>query len=361
MKNLKILFFGLLLVLFYSCSKDEITESETISVTQTNPFGILMNEADDQNLPINTKIDLLKNTFKVPYTRVSIAIPNWSGTLVSFEQYSNAGLKILLNVSSKITSESEPPGPFITDMVYYSQKLNEILNKYKPEVLVVENEETNEGYYTGTAQEYINLLTVAIDVAHQKGVKVTNGGFPTRMATLLCWDYYNSTGQISKANSYALRAFPSSISGDIQGYINSNINAQQQLAKGKTLLNTYKNMNLDYINFHWYEIVSQREISAQSPELPNINTADMTAFEETVTFFKSFSGKQPITNEIGQINKKGGIVTDVLNKCFDLKLPYVVWYSGDGGVGKATALHNGDGTLRENGTSFKSFIDNKFK
>lgn len=346
-------------LIFQSCKKDD---NPTTPITQvTNPFGVLVNQADGQDLTIAQKINLLKNEFKVPFTRVSIAIPNWTGTLVSYEQYSNVGLKILLNVSSKITSESEPPGPFITDTVFYRQKLTEILDKYKPEVLVVENEETNEGYYTGTAQDYLNLLTVAIDVAHKRGIKVTTGGFPTRMATLLCWDNYYSTGQTAKANSYALRAFPSAVSGDLAAYVNNNVGVQQQLAKGKTLINAYKTLQLDYVNFHWYEIVSQREVNAQTPDLPNINTADMSAFEETFNYLKSFTGKQPITNEIGQNNKKGGIVTDVLTKCNNLKIPYVVWYSGDGGPGRATALYNGDGTLRENGLSFKAFISTTFK
>lgn len=353
-----ILFNIIFLFLFASCSKESMTEPTL--TTNPNIFGILVNEADNQSISTSTKIDLLKNTFKVPYTRIGIAIPNWTGTSLSFEQFSNAGLKILLNVSSKVTNETTPPGPFITDTVYYRQVLTEILNKYRPEVLVVENEETNEGYYTGSAQEYLNLLTVAIDVAHKKGIKVSNGGFPTRMATLLCWDYYNSTGQSSKASSYALRAFPSSVSGNLQAYINSDVQAQQQLAKGKILLNAYNTLQIDYINFHWYEIVSQREVNAQTVDLPNINTADMTAFEETVNFFKTSTGKQPITNEIGQNNKKGGIVTDVLTKCYDLKLPYVIWYSGDGGLGKATALYNGDASLRENGTAFKNFISTKY-
>ena len=108
-------------------------------------------------------------------------------------------LKVLLNITSKVTSFTEPAGPYITDTVLYRQKLTELLNIYKPEVLVIENEEANSSYYTGTAQEYINLLNIAIAECKKRNIKVTNGGFTARMSKLLVWDYYISIGQNTKA------------------------------------------------------------------------------------------------------------------------------------------------------------------
>lgn len=68
-----------------------------------------------------------------------------------------------------------------------------------------------------------------------------------------------------------------------------------------------------------------------------------------------------ITNEIGQFNNKGTLVTDILQKCYDLNLPYVIWYSGDGAdFGNAKALYNGSGVLRESGVAFKNFISTKY-
>ena len=180
------------------------------------------------------------------------------------------------------------------------------------------------------------------------------------MSTLLCWDYYQSSGQTAKAADYALRAFPASISGNLPAYINGSSFAQQQLAKGKVFLEAYKNIPMDFINFHWYELVTQCETNAQTPNLPTLAHVDMKAFEETVTFFKTATGKTVITNEIGQINKVGTLLTDVVQKCYDLKIPYVIWYSGDGGIGKATALYDANGLLRDNGTAFQTFIKSKY-
>ncbi|MBS0645221.1 MAG: hypothetical protein JSR97_01335 [Verrucomicrobia bacterium] len=356
--KLKYFIYSTLLVGLLSCNKENSVDP--LPTKPTNTFGVLVNDADGVNFSISQKVTFVKDVFKVPYTRVSIAIPNWTGTSAIFEAFNNAGIKVFLNVSSKVTNETTPPGPFITDLVLYRTKLIEILDKYKPEVLVVENEETNEQYYTSPPQDYINILTIAIDEGHKRNIKVTNGGIPLRTSTLLCWDNYQSTGQTAAAANYALRAFPSSISANMPAFMASNVQAQQMLSKAKTLMNAYKTLQLDFVNFHWYELVTQREIAAQTSDLPTLAHVDMKAFEETYNYYKSFTGKQPITNEIGQINKVGSLLTDIVTKCYDLKIPYVIWYSGDGGAGKATALYDGSGTLRDNGNAFKTFISSKY-
>jgi hypothetical protein len=359
MRILCISFFIVCITLILQgCKKND--NSATPVAQSANPFGVLVNQADSQTLSVNQRIDLLKNQFKVPYTRVSIPIPNWTGTLTSFEEFSGAGLKILLNVSSKVTSASVPAGPYIVDTAFYRQKLVEILNKYIPEVLVVENEEANSSYYTGTAQEYLTLLEIAIDEAKKRNLKVTNGGFTARMSKLLTWDYYQSTGQTAKALSYAQRVFPDAVANDVAGYLAANNQVNTVFQKAKALVNAYKNNQMSFVNFHWYEPAKEGDLPTAN--LPNINSADMTAFEETVTFLKTFTNKPVITNEVGQLNTKGGLTTDVLQKCYDLKLPYVVWYSGDGqNYGEAKALYDGTSTLRESGIAFKNFISTKVK
>jgi hypothetical protein len=37
-------------------------------------------------------------------------------------------------------------------------------------------------------------------------------------------------------------------------------------------------------------------------------------------------------------------------------MDYAIWYSADSGDGKAVALQNADGSLRENGLAFRDFI-----
>ena len=355
--NYKSILFSILTSLFFiSCSKDKIEEP----ATNTNPniFGILANQSEGQQLSTNLKIDLLINQFKVPYTRHQIVLTNFNGSIPT---YVNSGLKVLLNVTSKITNAIEPSGSYITNLVLYRQKLTELLNTYKPEVLVVENEEANATYYTGTAQEYLNLLNIAIEECKTRNIKVTNGGFTARMSKLLVWDYYNSTGQTTKANEYAQKVFPDTLLNTVgvAGYLASNGSLNQTFQKAKELLNAYKTNQMTYVNIHWYEPAKEGDFPTANIE--NIDHSDMKGFQETIEVFRLITNKPVITNEIGQFNNKGTLVTDILQKCYDLNLPYVIWYSGDGAdFGNAKALYNGSGVLRESGVAFKNFISTKY-
>jgi hypothetical protein len=229
----------------------------------------------DNNFQQIKKNDLLKNQFKVPYTRHQIVLTNFNGTIATYDSYVNNGLKVLLNVTSKVTSFTEPEGPYITDLVLYRQKLTELLNVYKPEVLVVENEEANSSYYTGTAQEYINLLNIAIEECKTRNIKVTNGGFTARMSKLLVWDYYTTTGQISKATEYAQKVFPDTLINTVgvANYIATNAQVRTTFEKAKLLLNEYKVNKMTYLNIHWYE--PAKEGDYPTPNIDNITNSDM--------------------------------------------------------------------------------------
>lgn len=358
MRKLKIA-LTIFIIALISCKKDNNTvppppESE-------NTFGVLVNSAEGQQIPIASRINLLKNEFKVPFTRQQMVLTAFNGSNPTYDSYINNGLKVLLNVVSKITSFSEPPGPYITDTAFYRQKLNELLAVYTPVVLVIENEEANSHYYTGTAQEYLNLLNIAIDECKKRNIKVTNGGFSARMSKLLIWDYYNSTGQTAKANAYGRKVFPDTLMNTVgvAGYLATNSLVNQTFQKAKQLLAAYKTNTMTYLNIHWYE--PAKEGDAPSANLANIDHSDMSAFQETVEVFRTITNKPVITNEIGQFNTKGTLTTDVLQKCYDLKLPYTIWYSGDGAdYGDARALYNGNGVLRETGTAFKTFMEIKY-
>ena len=133
----------------------------------------------------------------------------------------------------------------------------------------------------------------------------------------------------------------------------------ESIEKAKLLLNEYKVNKMTYLNIHWYE--PAKEGDYPTPNIDNITNSDMKGFQETVEVLKQICNKPVITNEIGQFNTKGTLTTDILQKCYDLNLPYVIWYSGDGPkIGDAKALYNGSGILRESGTAFKNFIITKY-
>jgi hypothetical protein len=77
---------------------------QPVSTPNPNIFGVLINQSEGQQLSTNQKIDLLKNQFKVPYTRHQQVLTNFNGSIATYDSYISNGLKVLLNVTSKATN-----------------------------------------------------------------------------------------------------------------------------------------------------------------------------------------------------------------------------------------------------------------
>src|SRR5690349_17257853 len=124
-----------------------------------NPFGVLVN-ASGGPVNIQQKIAIAKD-LGVPYVRNAIIMDTWSGSDKAYEAYEKAGFKIICNVNYGRVQKGGQRGsvPFPTDMTAYKKTLHAILDKYKPEVVVIENEELIPKYHSGSMQDYITELT----------------------------------------------------------------------------------------------------------------------------------------------------------------------------------------------------------
>jgi hypothetical protein len=222
------------------------------------------------------------------------------------------------------------------------QTLGQIVDKYKPEVLVIENEENSAAlFYSGTTSQYLQELKAGCEVAHQKGIKCTNGGLVSSLVVALVADSYKQAGDPNKADEYLSRT----LIGAKQAMI-SQINSakgREQLTKGKELLAGYKSAGADFTNFHWY-------------------VADTKALGEAVTYLRSASGLPIMTNEVGQqANTDPNQVTSVMQEIKALGLPYALWFSMDTNPPDgARALNETNGTLRPNGQAYADFIKSNY-
>ncbi len=63
-----------------------------------------------------------------------------------------------------------------------------------------------------------------------------------------------------------------------------------------------------------------------------------------------------MTNEFGVLDPSPDLVRGLLKAAKDANLSYAIFYSADGGEGKAVALQNAGGDLRDNGNAFKDFM-----
>ena len=126
-----------------------------------------------------------------------------------------------------------------------------------------------------------------------------------------------------------------------------------------------KILDLDYVNFHWYEPVLERVSGAKKfakNNNPNSDQVDLKALTEAVDYLKRVTGKPVITNEIGQLTPSPAMLTTMLEKLRELQLPIVIWYSGDHTeVGKSVSLHDAStGDLKDNGQAFATFIKTNY-
>lgn len=326
-----------------------------VADTSNNPvrFGVMVAKTEGKIIPPSQQVKVAK-ALGVNYIRARIDIEGWAGSNDACDTYAAAGLKILLNINYGIprtaTGEKDPI-PFPTDMVAYSKAVNSILDKYKPEVVVIENEEDNPNYHAGSADDYINELKTGIQIAHAKGLKVTNGGITVREVCLIIYDDYMQHGQQQKAKDFAARVFPDALLQRLNNLHNPQI--ARQVEFGRKIIAAYKTLDLDYVNFHWYEPVRGRGKMGNDV---NDTTLDESIFTSVVNYLKTVTGKPVLTNEFGVFNTSPALVKGILKAAYDAKLSYAIFYSADGGVGKAVALQNAIGELRQNGIAFKDFI-----
>ncbi len=334
------------------------TTKTSSSTTLKHPFGALVNPADDVQPTTARRLSVLQ-ALGASCVRDAILTTSWTGSSDRYDAFQTNNVKVVLNINTQQTGETVAAMPYTTDLAGYRTTVTAILNKYQPEMVVIENEEENDKYHVVEPDKYVALLRTAIEVAKPKKIKITNGGITARVATLLAWDDYYQRGLRTEAADFARRSMPSAIAADLPD-MKKYPSLRKNLDQAKQLVAAYKTLDMDAVNFHWYEPIAQRENMAQTPDLPALTTVDTKALGEVIDYFARATGKPVVTNEIGTINRSSNIVQQVMQKTLDAKMSYVLWYSGDGGLGDAVALHNGDGSLRVAGTGFRDFIKMKF-
>jgi len=232
---------------------------------------------------------------------------------------------------------SGTPMKFFTDLTQYAKDLTSMLALYttnKPAVAVIENEESNSLYYSGSAQEYINQLSTAVTVMHANGIKVTNGGIGTANGGLsyLIYQDFVRQGKTDSAQHF-------------KDLTKVSLQYPPTIAKAAvvdSLLQAYTQMDLDYVNFHW---------KGTSP--------DAYALSCVINYLKKRTSKPVISNELGQFDTDPNTLLTMMQQCTNNQFPYVIWYSPDEKAGdKDMPLQHSTGQLTPNGVSYKNYILN---
>ena len=309
---------------FTSTATPTLEPTDTEIPAPANPFGLMLQAP---GMSIGERITMVQELGAIYFRPNSVFLDRWDGSCEECTSAEDAGLIVILTIRANggPLNPTDPP----TDLEVYRQTLEEILSQNSPLILVVENEENSATFYSGDPNQYAEELEYACQISHIHAIPCTNGGMVSKLVALLVWNNYLEEGNTIAADSFRERVF----TPEEQDQLNS-AQVQTQITKGKKLLDVYRDGQNDFVNIHWY--------------IP-----DTLAFSEAVEFVNRKTGKQVITNEIGQQDLLPETVTGLMESVIRLEIPYAIWFSIDGP--KAYALINDDGTLRPGGIAFREF------
>jgi hypothetical protein len=265
----------------------------------------------------------------------------------AFALFQREGIAAVPTVRShpqKNAAGDNPAHPPATapELATYRIQLAQLLDSVPhPPLLMVENEEVSTKFFAGTMAQYAQELEAAVQVAHARGIPVTNGGLTDQPVKLLVWKDYEDRGLTELAYDFAGRAFASQPAivralraQPFTGLPNAGLQAAWDRAE--ELVPLLRHSRMDYVDFHWY-------------------TDDEQVLAEVVDYLQRTTRKPVVTTEIGQHNTTPSVVSGHLGTLVsELRLPFVIWFDADGIP--AYGLHESIGQLRPNGTVFKAFV-----
>jgi hypothetical protein len=301
-----------------------------------NPFGVALG---GEGLPVQQRIDLARE-LGVPFFRPwVVTVAGWNGQSEEIDAIQAAGFKLLLTVRNggAVGPPAVPSSP-PADLNAYRKTLSGILDKYPAELLLVEDQEDSPDRWSGTPEQYGAELQAAGDVAHARGVKCANGGLSSSLVVAMTWDRYREQGREAEAEDFMRRAATPE-QREMLATDQGRARLEYSINQGKRFLAQYARAGIDFVNFHWY-------------------VPDAAALGEAVAFLKEATGLQPVTGEMGQYDTSPEAVSSLLPAVLELGLPYAAWFSVD--HGQARALQNPDGTWRDNGRAFLTFMQDTY-
>lgn len=297
--------------------------SPTHAPAGTNPFGVML---ASELVRRPGGMEVARSLGAVSYRPAAIFLDRWEGRCPECDAALRAGLALVLTVRASGPGPTAPP----RDLAAYRRALGDVLDRYRPSVLVVENEENSALFYTGTPAEYAAQLGAACAVAHERGVPCTNGGLVSSLVALLVYDDARRAGDAARAERIARTAFTPALRAQF-----GSAKAKDQIAKGEALLSGYRAAGADFVNFHWY-------------------IADPPTLGDAVALLRARTGLPVITNEVGQTTDDPDDTTTIMRALVEVGIPIAVWFGLDGP--KARGLVERDGTLRPTGEAFRRFV-----
>lgn len=311
-------------------------------------YGVCFADEHD----IDTKIYIAK-LLGAKGIRMTIALDNYSGKSTAFEKIEEAGFGVYLNVYNHSLNDANGtriPQPFPSgDQLYaYQKKVGALLDKYRPKILFVENEELVGLFHSGEISGYVDQLKVTITEAHMRGIQVSNGGLTNPFITILAYRSLLDQGRMDDAKLLLNTAMDTRIQKACT-YPGSNADIESKTADAAYLVQMYSSWGIDFVNFHWYEYL-------KSYKRTDDGQSTTGAMKLVVEYLQAATGKKVICNEMGQHNDNASLTANMLQDVKDCNLKLMIWFSATSRNGATFPLNDGM-KLNACGNAFKDFAN----
>jgi hypothetical protein len=234
-----------------------------------------------------------------------------------------AGLQQILNIHNAVEPDYGPPGPssFPKNLADYKARIARAIDDVRPVLVVVENEASYSGHFSGTVDQYGQMLAAAIEVGRSKGVPVATDGTISR--TVVSWVY---TGLTNEGKTAEADAFWALAAEDGQ--------PKPKPSRSNAWLSAYAAAGPDYINIHFY-------------------WSEPTSLLTARDYLERTLGHPVITGEWGIRSEDPVLMTRLMDALS--QRDYAQLWSKDTGEG-TQSLFEPNGTIRPIGEAFRDYI-----
>jgi hypothetical protein len=263
---------------------------------------------------------------------------------------SAAGLKLVLVVrNSTAGDKASTPA---TEQAAFQQKIRDVLDRYKPEIVVVENEPEDKNSFAGTPEEYGAEVKAACDVAHSAKLKCTDGALGSANMAGVVIDELWKTDKLEASDfGIATEIVRAKSPGTTFSVLGRTMGGQQnmqetiekstasylekhraEIDRSRAFLLAGASAGTDFANFHWYELKPE-EVSTVLDILGRLN-------------------KRPqMTNEVGQTEERAFETGEKIRILLEAGVRPVIWAGMDGK--DKVGLVDKKGNLRPTGKAFQ--------
>jgi hypothetical protein len=307
-------------------------------VTSGVAFGVYMAGTLSAN-----DIITFSNKLGVKTVRLGINMDQWAGKNATFQVLKQAGFDLILNVNFKTIRDEEgarSPQPFCPTigLESYKKKLREILTECTPAWAICENEETNDIFHSGTAQDYVPQYSAFCEVCKDMGIKVANGGLNYRPLQILTYRWLVANSRSASADFFYKNCMDSRTAKAAKNK-GSNKELEQKASETEYLLSYYARLG-DAVNLHWYEPLIKK-VGLFGMFDNSTGAVTPQAMYQITSYIRAVTGKDVVCNECGILNNNPDLVTSMIQDFKNNKVNLVVYSSFVSPNGTTDPLNDG--------------------